>query len=73
MDFDLTPDTQGLFLDVKYPHEDKPRYTIDLINMSCTCMGFTMGKMCKHIEEVKFRLNHAGVKLGRFKIKEAID
>lgn len=85
MDFDLVPDKKGLFLDVKYPHEKKPRYTIDLIKWTCTCTGHTMeqakaqkfethkAKNCKHLEEVVFRIRHAGIKLGRFLIKEAIN
>ena len=83
MDFDLLPDNKGFFLDVKYPHEDKPRYTIDLLKWECTCTGFTVElaravrdqskpKNCKHLEEVVFRIRHAGIKLGRFLIKEAL-
>ena len=84
MDFDLWPDNKGLFLDVKYPHEDKPRYSIDLLEWTCTCEGHTVEqgraanegrkpKNCKHLEEVVFRLRHAGIKLGRFLVKEAIE
>ncbi len=84
MDFDLVPDSRGFFLDVKYPHEDKPRYTIDLTGWTCTCEGHTIEwarsinekrnpKNCKHLEEVVFRLRHAGIKLGRFLVKAAIE
>ena len=59
MDFDLIPDVRGLFVDVKYPHEDKPRYTLDLITMKCTCMGNTMEKDCKHLDEVRFRIRNS--------------
>lgn len=83
MDFDLTPHNNGFFLDVKYPHEDKARYTIDLLKMECECTGYTVEqaradkekrkpKNCKHLEEVVFRIRHAGIKLGRFVIKEAL-
>lgn len=81
-EFDLIPDPKGFFLDVKYPQE-KARYTIDLIKWTCTCTGHTIEqarakkekrktKNCKHLEEVVFRIRHAGIKLGRFMIKEAI-
>jgi len=83
-DFDFIPDKQGLFLDVKYPEEEKPRYTIDLIGWTCTCTGHTMEcsrvkkdksykpKNCKHLEEVVFRIRHAGIKFGRFVLQEAL-
>ncbi len=82
-DFDFVPDKKGLFLNVKYPGE-KPRYSIDIIKWTCTCTGHTMeqvrairdpthkAKNCKHLEEVVFRIRHAGIKLGRFLLKEAI-
>lgn len=81
-EFELIPDPKGFFLDVKYPDEP-PRYTIDLIKMECSCLGFTIeqaradkdnrkAKYCKHLDEVQFQLRHAGIKLGRFKVKEAI-
>ena len=85
MDFDLVADPKGLFLDVQYPHEDKPRYTIDLIKWICTCTWHTMeqshhnrdashkAKNCKHLDEVVFRIRHADIKLGRFLLKEAIE
>ncbi len=83
-DFELIPDPKGLFLDVKYPDEEKSRYTIDLIKWTCTCTGHTMEqarakrearkpKNCKHLEEVIFRIRHAGIKLGRFLLKEAFE
>lgn len=82
-DFDLIPDPRGLFLDVVYPQE-KPRYSIDLLKWTCTCTGHTTEwarainekrkpKNCKHLEEVVFRIRHAGIKLGRFLLKEAIE
>ena len=82
-DFDLIPDNKGFYVDVKYPDEDKPRYSIDLIKWTCTCTGYTTEmaraknenrkpKNCKHLEEVVFRIRHAGIKLGRFLIKEAL-
>lgn len=84
MDFDLIPDPKGLFLDVKYPDEDKARYSIDLLKWTCTCVYHTIeqarvvngkkkAKNCKHLEEVVFRIRHAGIKLGRFLLKEAIE
>lgn len=65
MDFDLIPDERGLFVDVKYPLEDEPRYTIDLIIMSCTCMGNTMGMNCKHLDEVRFRIRSSTIRFFR--------
>jgi len=83
MDFDLVPEPKSLHVYVKYPHEMEPRYTIDLIKMECECKGYTMEqakaakdnrspKNCKHLDEVEFRVRHAGIKLGRFRIKEAM-
>lgn len=82
-EFDFIPDKNGFHLDVFYVGE-KPRYQINLLKMDCTCTGFTIEQAkaksenrkpnnCKHLEEVRFRLRHAGIKLGRFRIKEAID
>lgn len=81
-DFDLLPDNQSFHVYVKYPDEE-PRYIIDWIKMDCTCMGFTIeqakavkenreAKYCKHLEEVRFRVRHASIKLGMFKITEDI-
>lgn len=68
-EFELIPDERGLFIDVQYPGEEKPRYSIDLIKMICTCMGNTMGLDCKHLKEVRFRIRHAGFRLNLVKIK----
>jgi hypothetical protein len=65
VDFDLIPDERGLFVDVKYPDEEKPRYTIDLITMICTCMGNTMNMKCKHLEEIDFRIHNATARFWR--------
>jgi len=84
LDFELIPDEKGFYLEVKYPLEDKPRYHIDLIKWDCTCIGCTMEqakakkenrkpKDCKHLDEVRFRIRHAGIKLGRFLLKEAME
>jgi len=68
-DFALTPDKKGFFVDVEYPEDETPRYSINLIKMKCTCMGFTMRERCKHIEEVKFRLRDAGIQFGKLEVK----
>ena len=71
-DFDFIPDKKGLFLDVKYPEEEKSRYIINLIRWTCTCIGHTIelarainekrkAKNCKHLKEVVFRMRHAGM------------
>lgn len=39
---------KGLFLDVKYTHEQKPRYFIDIKKQICTCAGFMFTSHCKH-------------------------
>ncbi len=55
--FKLIPDKAGgLFIDVMYPGEDKPRYMIDLVKMECTCQGFIQHKKCYHITEVRERV-----------------
>jgi len=83
-DFDFIPDKRGFHIDVKYPSEDIPRYQIDLIKMNCTCIGYTIDQAkakkekrtpndCKHLKEVKFRIRYAGIKLGRFLIKETTE
>lgn len=82
-DFDLVPDKRGLYVDVVYSDMIKPLYIIDLLNWDCTCIGYTIEQArakkenrkpnnCKHLEEVVFRLRHAGIKLGKFLIKEAL-
>lgn len=65
LEFELIPDKKGLFVDVQYPGEEKPRYTIDLRKMICTCMGNTMGMDCKHLEEVRFRIHNATARFRR--------
>ena len=40
------------WVDVKYPHESRPRYMINLKNKSCTCKGNSMGDVCKHLKEL---------------------
>ena len=84
MDFNLIPEATGLYVHEKNPHEKKPRDTIDLIKMEFECQGYTIEqakaakgkrkpKNCKHLDEVVFRVRHAGIKLGRFLVREAID
>ena len=79
MDFDLEFDQRGLVVDVQYPQEDKPRYSIDLLNMECTCTGYIIEKAtarresrspqsCKHLQEVEFRLLLTGIRLGRLNV-----
>ncbi len=55
-DFNLIPDKLGLYLDVKYDHEEKPRYFIDVKRQECTCMGFMFIGNCKHMKEYQRKL-----------------
>lgn len=55
--FNLVCDKQGLYLDVKYPHEERPRYFIDIKRQECTCMGFMFVGRCKHMREYKRKLH----------------
>lgn len=76
-DFELIADPKGLFLDVKYPENEKPRYTIDLMKLECTCKGYTIEqarakkenrtpKICKHLDEVAFRIRNSGINFNKY-------
>lgn len=56
-DFNLIPDKRGFYLDVKYPHETKPRYFIDMIRRFCTCAGFMFTTHCKHMKKYQNKLH----------------
>ena len=55
-DFNLICDKRGFYLDVKYPHESRPRYFIDMKKQECTCAGFMFGSICKHIKKYRNKL-----------------
>jgi len=56
-DFNLIPDKNGFFLDIKYPHEKRPRYFIDIKKQECTCAGFMFCNNCKHMKKYQNKLH----------------
>lgn len=51
-DFKLIPDKKlGIWIDVQYPDEERPRYMMNIERKTCTCIGSSLGKDCKHLKE----------------------
>lgn len=52
--FKLVPDTiLPHWIDVIYPNEERPRYMMNLEQQSCTCIGNSLGRECKHLKKAQ--------------------
>lgn len=59
-DFKFRPDEKALFLEVYYEGEENYRYLINVIQQTCTCIGFSVREKCKHVDKLKVILKMIG-------------
>ena len=61
--FFFKADDKSFFIYVWYPEETNCRYMINVVSQTCTCTGWSIKQDCKHLKELRRRLEVISDKL----------